>query len=140
MAMEKCTESHIYHRKSGMIREQGSWYRSRRVERSAGRDVQRIQTAFCSPIETEKDLTLPYRDRGQTAHQCPGEGGVVGIARLHFFGAPTRQVDKGRGSQRVKGQSPRVAEHMHTPKHFISITNNNSHTHNITNRKSLCLF
>lgn len=76
----------IYQRKSGVIREQGSWHRGRWKDRGEGRDVQRDKQHLF-PNETERVATLPYLDQRHGAHQCPEEE-LLKFCRFFFFFAP----------------------------------------------------
>lgn len=122
---EICGESRVYQKESGMIRQQGSWYRSRWCRE--------VQAENWDSVCCFRVSTLPYMDRGHAAHRCPGEE-EGSVALCGSFLLPPQGRWRDRGSWRVKRQSPGVTD-THTPKHFISITNHSvgskTHTRNL---------
>lgn len=76
---------------------------------------------ICSPLRQRRFQRYRIWVRG-TAHTCVQWRSRCRCAVYLFSHQQGRWQD--HGSWRVKGQSPRVADtHTHTPKHFISITN-----------------
>lgn len=73
----------IYHRRSGVIREQGSRHGRRHMERSKGREVRTKQIADVPPLRS-KVSTLPCLDQGNGGQQCPG-GRIVIVTQFGFF-------------------------------------------------------
>lgn len=115
-----------------MIREYGSWHRSRWMDRGTGRENK--QHLF--PNETEKVSTLPDLDQGHGAQQVSG-GGVVVIVQFFFvclcvFFRPRKAGDKTMAVGGSRGRVPGSQTHTHTSKHFISITN-----HSVRNMNGL---
>lgn len=90
-------------------------------------------------IETEKVSTLPYLDQGHGAQQCPMEESLTSCN--FYFCTSAMQVTRLRQleGQRAESQHWR---HTHTPKHFISITNNTVRymIHNVQIQFQMMLF
>lgn len=118
--IEKNTEGHIFtaekvarSKRTAVGREMdGEKYRQRCAEKT---------NSMCSPYRQRRFQR--YRVWiGDTAHTSVQWRSRCQCAVYLFSHPQGRWQDQ--GSWRVKGQSPRVADtHTHTPKHFISITN-----------------
>lgn len=105
--MEKYTEGHIF------TTEKVVWSKRTVVSREADGGTE-VKAEMCRedkqhlfPIETQKVSTLPYLDRGH------GTQSVQWRSRCHcavYLFSPPQGRWQGRGSWRVKGQRPRVAD------------------------------
>lgn len=125
--MEKYTEGYVF------TIEKVVWSESKVVgiEADGWTEVQaemcRETNSICSPSTQRgwQHYRIRIRDTAPTSVQKRSRCSFCSL----FFFAPPQGRWQGRGSRRVKGQSPRVG-HTYTPKHFISITNQSQvHVH-----------